>query len=158
VEEPAARPRVPEGRRPDQAVLHVVGLGERPASGGPTWRPRGYWIPLALLLCGPAVLLLVLLEAPVEIRVGPVLVYLTVVPGLTTVRLLRLGDPLVEVVLGVGLSLALGVLVSQLMVYLGVWSPTLGLAALVTIGSTAAAAELYRGPLRRGPADHKDRP
>jgi hypothetical protein len=108
-------------------------------------------IPLLLLLCGPAVLLLVVLDAPAWLRLGPVLAYVIVVPGLAVVRLLRLADGVVEAVLGIGLSLALGVLVAQLMVYTGVWSATLGLAVLVAVGSAATALELYRGPLRARP-------
>jgi len=105
---------------------------------------------LLLLLSGPVVLALILLDAPTWIRVAPVLAYIAVVPGLACVRLIRLPERLMEVLLGVGLSFALGVLVAQVMIYLHVWSPTLGLSTLVVIASLTGTLELYRGPHATG--------
>jgi hypothetical protein len=138
-------------RPPDQPVLHVATPADRAGPGGTERGVRGHRFPLLLLLSGPAVLLLVVLDAPAWLRVAPVLAYVVVVPGLAVVRLLRLADTVVEAVLGVGLSLALGVLVAQLMVYAEVWSSALGLAVLVAVASAATALELYRGPLRGRP-------
>jgi energy-coupling factor transporter transmembrane protein EcfT len=111
-------------------------------------RLREAWPPLLVLLSGAVVLAVVFLKAPTAVRAAPVLGYIAIVPGLACTRLVRLPDRFTEFVLGVGLSLALGILVAQAMVYLHRWSPPLGLAALVVIASLAASAELYRGPRR----------
>lgn len=102
------------------------------------------WPPLAVLLASGAVLALVLLDGPAVARAVAVLAYLAVVPGLACVRLIRLPDALAQFVVGVALSLALGVLVAQAMVALGRWSPLLGLCVLVTIATLAAVLELVR--------------
>ncbi|HTF12208.1 MAG TPA: hypothetical protein VK659_28955 [Asanoa sp.] len=141
---------VPEGPAPQPAaVLHVATPADSPRAGGTYRGPRDHRVPLLLLLSGPVVLLLVTLDAPAPLRAAPVLIYLALVPGLAAVRLLRLAEPLLETVLGIGLSLALGVLVAQVMIYVGVWSATLGIAVLVCVGQAASAVELYIGPLRR---------
>lgn len=129
-----------------------VGRGSGGANGG----GAPYRTPLLLLLSGPLVVLLVVLDAPTWLRVVPVLTYLAVVPGLSVVRTLRLTDRLMEVLLGVGLSLALGVLTAQLMIYMHLWSPTLGLSTLVMIASAATSFDLYRWALRsRSQAGHQ---
>ncbi|BCJ74081.1 hypothetical protein CS0771_36250 [Catellatospora sp. IY07-71] len=106
--------------------------------------PRQAWPPVLVLLAGPVVLTLVLLDVPGVVRAAPVLAYLAVVPGAACVRLVRLPDRSLGLLLGVGLSLALALLVSQAMVYLRLWSPLRGLAALVAVASLAACAELLR--------------
>jgi hypothetical protein len=128
--------------------------GRNPSTGGPPrrWRHRRR-VSLLLLLSGPVVLALVVLAAPAWLRAVPVLTYLAVVPGLAGVRLLRLADRLMEILLGVGLSCTLGILVAQAMIYLRAWSPTLGLSTLVVIGSLAAGLELYRGQRSGGAGD-----
>jgi hypothetical protein len=165
VEQPAEREA--DVQQPAAAFVHhgEGSLGEirvlpvPPAfgrGGGSDGRSAPLRTPLLLLLSGPLVLLLVVLDAPTGLRVVPVLTYLAVVPGLTVLRTLRLADRLMEVLLGIGLSLALGVLLAQLMIYVNLWSPTLGLSALVTIASAATSLELYRGPLRpRSQPDHQ---
>jgi len=108
---------------------------------------RDVWPPLLVLLCSGAVLALVMLRAPAVVRAAPVLTYVAVVPGLACVRLIGLPDRLTEFLLGVGLSLALGTLVALAMIYLRLWSPTLGVVALGAIASIAAVTELLRGRL-----------
>lgn len=116
-----------------------------PVAGGrsPRWRRRV--TPLALLACGPAVLLLVALDAPVRVRAVPVVLYVLAVPGLAVMRLIGVADRLMEVMLGIGLSLALGMLVTQLMVYAGAWSPVTALAVLVGIATAGLAPGLRGG-------------
>jgi hypothetical protein len=115
----------------------------------PEQRTPWYPVPLLLLLSGPVVLALIALDAPAWLRAVAVLSYLAVVPGLAGVRLLRLADHLMEILLGIGLSLAAGILVAQTMIYLHVWSPVLGVSALVVIGSVAAVLDLVRGGAAR---------
>jgi hypothetical protein len=102
----------------------------------------GRWPPVLLLLIGVAVLALVVMRAPAALRAAPVIAYVITVPGLACVRLVRLSDRLAELALGVGLSLALAVVVAQAMIYLRVWSPTLGIVILVVIASIAAGLDL----------------
>ncbi len=140
-----------ERPRPARARLRLVRPGGDANTGGHDDGGRlWYSTPLLLLLSGPVVLALILLDAPTWIRVAPVLAYIAVVPGLACVRLIRLPERLMEVLLGVGLSFALGVLVAQVMIYLHVWSPTLGLSTLVVIASLTGTLELYRGPHATG--------
>jgi hypothetical protein len=128
-----------------EPIRPLAAAGGDPAAGGPRqglpWHP----VPLLLLLSGPVVLALVVLDAPTWLRAGPVLCYLAVVPGLAGIRLLRLADRLMEILLGIGLSLAAGILVAQSMIYLHVWSPILGVSAVMVIASVAAVLDLVRG-------------
>jgi hypothetical protein len=122
-----------------------VRLPEKPpamgsAAGGGDDGSR--WPPVLLLATGVAVLALVVLRAPAALRAAPVIAYIMTVPGLACMRLARLSNRLAELALGVGLSLALAVLVAQAMIYMRVWSPTLGIAILVVTASIAGAADL----------------
>ncbi|MGW5671792.1 hypothetical protein [Micromonospora sp. NPDC003776] len=107
------------------------------------------WPALATLIAGAGVVNLVLWEVPGVLRAVAVLGYLAVAPGLACVRLIRIPDGLSRFVVGVALSLALGVLVAQGMIHLHRWSPLLGLAVLTGIASLAALIELGRNALRR---------
>nr|BFE58269.1 hypothetical protein GCM10020063_027950 [Dactylosporangium thailandense] len=150
----AAKPSVAE-RKSIPSPRQATGMPQHRAATR-RWpdgsRPPNVWPPLLTLLAGAGVLALVLLSGPATVRAVAVLAYLTVVPGLACVRLIRLPGRLTQFVLGVALSLALGTLVAQAMVQLRRWSPLLGLCALVTVGSVAALTELIRNrrATRRG--------
>lgn len=114
--------------------------------------PPPPWPALVILLAGPGVLALVVWDGPSALRAVSVLAYLAVVPGLACVRLIRMSDGLSRFVIGVALSLALGILVAQGMIHLHRWSPLLGLSTLTGIASLAALTELavdVRGHRRR---------
>ena len=70
--------------------------------------------------------------------------FLLVVPGMVLVRRLRLAEWWVELVLAVGLSIAVNTLLATAMVYAGVWSPKLLLAVLVWLSLVAGIEELIR--------------
>ncbi|PWU47801.1 hypothetical protein DLJ46_13415 [Micromonospora globispora] len=106
--------------------------------------PPPPWPALLIVLVGPGVLALVVWDGPSALRAVSVLAYLAVVPGLACARLIRMSDGLSRFVIGVALSLALGVLVAQGMIQLHRWSPLLGLSTLTTIASLAAVTELAR--------------
>ncbi len=128
-----------------EATLHVVQPGETPppvAGGADDGGLRAEWPSLLVLLSGAVVLILVLLDAPTPLRIGPVLGYIAVVPGLACVRLARIPDRFTELLLGVTLSFALGIIVAQLMIYAHLWSPALGLTTLVIVASAAAVIDL----------------
>ena len=134
------RPYIAQGRVPQESVAAAA-----PDAGGGNGGGRSYLLPLLTLLAGPAVLALIVLDTPVWLRAGPVLLYLAAVPGYALVRLLRLPDPVMTALLGVGLSLAVGIIVAQLMIYLHLWSPLLGLSTLVALASVATGVELVPG-------------
>ena len=133
------RPYVARGRVPQDSVTTA------PDTGGGDGGAQRYLPPLLLLLAGPAVLALMVLDAPAWLRAGPVLLYIGAVPGYALVRLLRLTDRQMTTLLGVGTSLALGVVVAQLMIYAHRWSPQFGLSTLVVVASVAAGGELVPG-------------
>jgi len=134
-----------QARDPDAPVpAEAPEPATNPRDGG--WL-RQAWPPLLVLAWGAVVVTLVLLDVPAAVRGVPVLAYLTVAPGLACVRLLRLSDGVKDLLLGAGLSLALGIVVAQGMIYLHRWSPLLGLSTLAAIASLAALVELLRGPL-----------
>ncbi|MFR9776605.1 hypothetical protein ACL02O_11175 [Micromonospora sp. MS34] len=108
---------------------------------------RTPWPALATLIAGAGVVNLVLWDVPGIPRAVGVLGYLAVAPGLACARLIRIPGGLSRFVVGVALSLALGVLVAQGMIHLHRWSPRLGLAALAGIASLAALIELGRDAL-----------
>lgn len=123
-------------------------LSEQPAASSLTDLPFSPWPALATLLANAGVINLVLWDVPGNLRAVIVLGYLAVAPGLACARLIRIPDGLSRLVVGVALSLALGVLVAQGMIHLHRWSPPLGLAALTAIASLAALIELARYGLR----------
>jgi hypothetical protein len=117
---------------------------------------NGRWPPILLLLIDVAVLALVITQAPAALRAAPVIAYVISVPGLACIRLAGLPDRLAEGALAVGLSIALAVLVAQAMIYLGGWSPTLGVVILIVVASIASCAELMgvgRSPRALVPPD-----
>lgn len=134
-------PRGPVIRAADRSLVLLPEKAR--TTGGSAGRDgSGMWPPVLLLLIGVAVLALVVMRAPAALRAAPVIAYVIMVPGLACVRLAPLSDRLAELALGVGLSLALAVVVAQAMIYLKVWSPTLGIAILVVIASIAAGVDL----------------
>src|SRR5690606_17537454 len=135
------------GRRPMMETLPAP--AETRDSGSRPRAPR-VWPPIAILLAGTAVLTLIVLDGPAVVRAAAVVAYLAVVPGWAWARVIWPPDGLAQLVVGVALSLALGVLVAQAMVALGHWSPQLGLGALVAMASAAAALELARGVPAQG--------
>ena len=119
----------------------------------PTDVPAGTpWPPLVILLAGGDVLALVVSDVPSLLRAVAVLGYLAVAPGLACARLIRILDGPSRFVVGVALSLALGILVAQGMIQLHRWSPLLGLSTLTSVASLAALIELGRDVL-----DHRRR-
>jgi hypothetical protein len=145
IAEPAMEKSADSGRQRTTMLLRRRPAA--PAAGPHGVRPHSAWPPLVLLLSGTGVLALVLLDGPAIVRAVGVLGYIAVAPGLACVRLIRLPDRLTQFVIGVALSLALGILVAQAMVHLRRWSPLLGLCALVAIASLAALIELVRDRL-----------
>ncbi len=80
------------------------------------------------------------------LRVGIVLWFLLICPGMAFVRLLRVADLATELMLAIGLSLALDALVAIGMLYGQLWSPSWGLAGLIGASLVGVAAQLVWRP------------
>ncbi|MER5336644.1 hypothetical protein [Micromonospora sp. NPDC002717] len=119
-------------------------FSEQPAASSVRALPLSPWPALVTLLASAGVLNVVLWDVPGILRAVVVLGYLAVAPGLAFARLIRIPDGPSRFVVGVALSLALGVLVAQGMIHLHRWSPPLGLAVVTAIASLAALIELAR--------------
>ncbi|HET6699114.1 MAG TPA: hypothetical protein VFG88_08515 [Nocardioidaceae bacterium] len=93
--------------------------------------------------------------AAVLVQPGPplqpllVFAFLLVAPGVSVVGLLEPSSLMWHLVMGVAISIALGVAVAQVLLFMGVWSPELGLLLLVAVTWVAAGMQLLR---RRLPA------
>lgn len=83
-------------------------------------------------------------------RVVSGFVFLLVGPGMAWVPLLRIRDALIELTLGIALSIGLGVTVGQAMVYFRIWSPEWGLLALVCLSAVGIDLQLVQA-YRRTP-------
>lgn len=96
----------------------------------------------ALILVGSAGLALTLLvlrvPPPVSLLVGA---FILTCPGIALLRLVRLHEPLLEVVVGVALSAALLGLLTIGQLYLGWWSPTASFVVLAGVTVVAALAD-----------------
>lgn len=68
--------------------------------------------------------------------------FLLICPGMAFVRFFRVGGPVTELVIAVALSLAITTLVSETMLYVGAWSPRLGLFVLMGLSIIVAAFQL----------------
>jgi uncharacterized membrane protein len=111
-------------------------------------------LPWVVLNCAAAqvALTLVLFGPESPLRPFLILPFVLLLPGTALVRLLRLGDPLLELTLGITLSVALATLAATTALYAGVWSAD---AILVALAAAAVAAGLWelrrerRSPLAR---------
>jgi hypothetical protein len=88
--------------------------------------------------------LVVLFSAPPFLRVPVALAFGLLAPGLGVIALMELRQPLVEIMLAIGTSIALLILISFLMVKLGGWSTTMGLYWLSIPALAGIAVELAR--------------
>lgn len=102
------------------------------------------WPWLILLSAGAAVLAL---HAPggSPARVAATLWFVLVCPGMAYVRLLSVGDVLIELGLAIALSISLAVVVSLAMVYLKLWHPDIALYALAATAVSGAMLQLCSG-------------
>jgi uncharacterized membrane protein len=97
------------------------------------------------MICSAILVALVAFVLPLE-PVRPVLVvpFLLICPGMALVRRFRLAEWWLELLLAIGVSVAVDTLLATAMVYAGVWSPRLLLAVLVWLSLIAGIEELIR--------------
>ena len=104
---------------------------------------RAPWIwPVVVLVSAAAVALLVLGDRTTPLRPFVALWFLLICPGMAFVRLLRLQDRLIELTLAVALSFAIDGLVSEILLYAGLWSFKLGLIVLIGLALLGIAFDL----------------
>jgi hypothetical protein len=82
-----------------------------------------------------------LIGAPEAIRAPLVLVFLLLGPGMAFVPLLGLGDPVAQLTVALGVSVALDLCVAMAMLYAGAWSPPVTLVVLAAIALAGAAIQ-----------------
>ena len=96
--------------------------------------------PTVAAISGVAALGVVVIDADTVVK-GPLVAwFLLVCPGMTVVNLLDITEPILRFAATFGISIALGVVVAEALLYLGWWSPVLGLGILC--GLTVAGALL----------------
>ena len=83
------------------------------------------------------------------VRVAVTFVFFLICPGAAFVRLLRLDDLLTDLTLSVALSIVLGTLVAEALVYLQAWSTERGLLALIGLCLTGVALQVIQAFRRR---------
>jgi hypothetical protein len=93
---------------------------------------------------GAAALVAVLVQPGPPLQ--PLLVFCFVLagPGLALIGLLEPSSLMWHLVMGVAISIAVGVVVAQVLLFVGAWSPQLGLLVLVAITWVAAGIQLLR--------------
>jgi hypothetical protein len=107
----------------------------RPAPEEPTAAPL--LMLGAAMAVGLASFAVTLADLPLPGRALLTVAAMVCVPGLPLTVAARLGSPEVQFVLGVALSLACWLLVAQLQLSTGAWSPVLAQALLTTVGVAA---------------------
>ncbi len=99
----------------------------------------------AILAFAVAAVLAAIVPAPTAVRLGVVLPFLLLGPGLALVPLCRLRDPFAELVVAIALSLAIDVVVSEAMVLAGGWSAPPTMLALAGICIAGVGLDLLTG-------------
>jgi hypothetical protein len=79
--------------------------------------------------------------APAAVRIPVVLLFLLLGPGMAFVPLLDLGDPVAELTVAVGISVAVDLAVAMAMLYAGSWSPAATLVVLAALALSGAVAQ-----------------
>jgi len=98
--------------------------------------------PIAVIALALAAVALVVADAGGVARHVVVLAFLLLGPGLAVVGLLRLGDPVAELGIGIAVSVVIDGFVAGASMYAGVWSPEGFLIAVAGIAIVCSAARL----------------
>jgi hypothetical protein len=95
--------------------------------------------------------LLVMARAPAPIRGPAPLLFLCLVPGGAVAAVIRLRNPVAEIALVVGFSLAVGTLVAQAILSLHLWHPDIATDVIAILTLATLARVSHRGPRRGEP-------
>ena len=82
------------------------------------------------------------IQTPIRTVVG--LWFALVCPGMAYVRLLKIQRRDAELVLAIAFSIAIGVIVSQILLIAGIWSPLLGLLVLIIISAAGGVIQVIK--------------
>ncbi len=84
------------------------------------------------------------------VRSAIIFLFMLLVPGLAYTRLVHIRDFLVEIIIAVAISLVLGTILAESMVFLHIWSPNAGLGALIVLSLLGAYLQARQGrsPMR----------
>jgi uncharacterized membrane protein len=106
-------------------------------------RAHWHWPALILMLTAASA---VLVLGGVDSTFRPVvtLAFLAICPGMALLPLVRIDEPLSELVLAIGLSVALDTIVAASTLYAGAWSPDGALVILVVISAAGSVLQLVR--------------
>ena len=96
---------------------------------------------IVVLVSTVAVAFVSLTGAPEVVRAPISLWFIAICPGMAVIRLLRLDEPIAEVMLAFALSLALAGLIPAVFLYSGAWSPAWSLTVLVAIAAVGLALD-----------------
>lgn len=102
--------------------------------------------PLLIIVLAALSLVIVLPDVEFAARAPVVLAFALIGPGMALVRLIRLDEPWVELLLAVVVSLCLAGVVSTATIYAGAWSPQFTLMVLIAVSLGAVLTDLLREP------------
>ena len=109
-----------------------------------TIKKQSVWGPIGISIITLLTLFVVLADLDSPIRPALVFIYIFIVPGLAYVRLLGLGNRVLEWALAVALSMSIATLVSEAMLFAGLWSSPRILVIIVLITAVGVALQLFR--------------
>ena len=102
-----------------------------------------------VVLSAVAIEAVIFQDAPLPIRPVVVLWFILFCPGMAFIQLLGLNDLAHEVILAVGLSLAIALFVAICVLYVGLWSPNLILMLLVVLSQIGVLCQILLWNSRR---------
>jgi hypothetical protein len=100
--------------------------------------------PYLISILAAASVVIVTLDLSIPARAPLVLAFATICPGMALVRLMRLPEPLPELLLAFVVSLAVAGVVATMAIYLGAWNTKFILLAIVEVTLMAVLGDLLR--------------
>jgi hypothetical protein len=100
--------------------------------------------PYVISLLAAITAVLVLLDVSIAPRAPLVLAFAAICPGMALVRLLRLVEPVPELLLAIVVSLGVSALVATVTIYAGIWNPAVSFLVIVGLTLVAVLADLLR--------------
>lgn len=105
---------------------------------------QSIWWPIGISMMALATLFVVLVDLDSPIRPALVFTFIFIIPGLAYVRLLGLGNRVLEGTLAVALSMSIATLVSEALLFAGLWSSPRILVVIVFITAIGIALQIVR--------------
>jgi uncharacterized membrane protein len=103
---------------------------------------RAGWLwPVLIILSALAISIMTFGDSQFVLRPVVALWFLVICPGKALVGVLRISEKLTELTLAVALSLVIDAVVSEALIYVGLWSPKSSLAVIVAITMSGLALQ-----------------